>query len=198
MSFEDQVVNPSTAPSLRPANYQRDFSSGPKEDTMPNQPEQGAHPMEEASHFHWMKTRFMECFGLPTDMYKRRNLISFDGVILARGYNRVVATWQGLFYELKDEDINYKDLEPGFNTAQGCSTLTTKGVRIFKLSRADTRAIPRPHRFAVLPRSNSNSPCNPLKVGVWYAHVYQTKLEINGFLKTLNSISTVCTDHCNF
>ena len=77
--------------------------------------------------------------------------------------------------------------KPGFNTAQGISTLSTKGVTIFKLSREDTRTTPRPHRFAVIRRGNPDTPCNPLKVGVWYAHVYQTKVELNGFFKTLNS-----------
>ena len=125
MSFEDQVINPSTAPSLRRANHLREPSKDANGTTMPNLPEQEAQQTEEASHFHWMKNRFTECFGLPTDMYKRRNLISFDGVMLAKGYSRVVVTWQGMFFELRDEDINFKDLEPGFNTAQGCSTLTT-------------------------------------------------------------------------
>ena len=60
-----------------------------------------AHQSEEAEHFHWLKKRFTDCFGLPTDMYKRRRLCSFDGVELAKGYNRVVATWQGLFFEIK-------------------------------------------------------------------------------------------------
>ena len=62
------------------------------------------------THFDWLKKRFTDCFGLPTDMYKRRRLVSFDGVELAKGYTRVVATWQGLFFELKDEDINYQEL----------------------------------------------------------------------------------------
>ena len=147
----------------------------------------GADPSERDRPFHWLKKCFTDCFGLPTEMYKRRKLISFDGVELAKGYNRVVATWQGLFYEFRDEDINFRDLKPGFNTAQGISTLYTKGVTIFKLSRDDTRTTPRPHRFAVIPRGNPDTPCNPLKVGVWYAHVYQTKIELNGFFKTLNS-----------
>ena len=67
------------------------------------------------------------------------------------------------------------------------STLATKGVKLFKLTREDTRPTPRRHRFAVIPRGNPTTPCNPLIVGRWYVHVYQTKIEINGVLKTLNS-----------
>ena len=54
----------------------------------------GIDPSESDGHFHWLKKCFTDCFGLPTEMYKRRKLISFDGVELAKGYNRVVATWQ--------------------------------------------------------------------------------------------------------
>ena len=142
---------------------------------------------QEDLHFDWMKKRFKDCFGLPTEMYKRRSLFSFDGVELAKGYRRVVATWQGLYYELKDQDINFNGLHQDFNTAWGKSTLTTKGVTLFKLSRRDTRITPRPHRFAVVRKGNPTTPCNPLKVGCWYVHVYQTKISINGVLKTLNS-----------
>ena len=151
--------------------------------------ERDVNHIQEPKHFDWLKKRFTDCFGLPTEMYKRRRLVSFDGVELAKGYARVVATWQGLFFELKDEDINYRDLKPGFDTRSGMTTLSTKGVKLFKLTREDTRTTPRPHRFAVKPRGNSTTPCNRLKVGRYYAHVYQTKLEMNGFLKTLNSKS---------
>ena len=153
--------------------------------------ESDVNEVHDTNHFDWLKKRFTECFGLPTDMYKRRRLVSFDGVELAKGYARVVATWQGLFFELKDKDINYQELKPGFDTTLGMSTLSTKGVKLFKLSREDTRTTPRPHRFAVKPRGNPAKPCNPLTVGRWFVHVYQTKLEQNGFLKTLNSKSIV-------
>ena len=40
-------------------------------------------------------------FGLPPDTYKRRDLIRFDVVVVATGYCCVIATWQGLFFELR-------------------------------------------------------------------------------------------------
>ena len=72
-----------------------------------------------------------------------------------------MATWQGLYFELREEDINYGDLETGFNTELGISTLSTKGVKLFKLRRAETRTTPRPHRFAVIPSGNPSEPCSP-------------------------------------
>ena len=187
MSCEDQTVISSPEPCHRVIRQERSARNDANSPSNQRQRKHELHRSQEESHFDWLKKRFTECFGLPTDMYKRRKLMSFDGVEVAKGYNRVVATWQGLFFELRDEDINYDALAPGFNTAQGMSTLTTKGVKLFKLSRADTRTTPKPHRFAVIPSGNPATPCNPLKVGRWYVHVYQTKIELDGFLKTLNS-----------
>ena len=120
--------------------------------------EESAH---ERKHFSWLKQQFENCFGLPTDSYKRRGVYSFDGVQLAEGFNKVVATWQGLFYELKGEDIIFENLDRSFNTARGTTIWSTKGVQITKLYREDMRTTPRPHRFAVMPNRNSSRPCNP-------------------------------------
>ena len=145
-------------------------------------------PAHENKHFSWLKQQFKNCFGLPTDSYKRRGVYSFDGVLLAEGFNKVVATWQGLFYELKGEDIIFENLDRSFNTARGTTIWSTKGVQITKLHREDMRTTPRPHRFAVVHRGNSSRPCYPLHVGKFYVHVYQTKLKLaENFFKTLNS-----------
>ena len=187
MSCEDHTANSSPEPTQSRIRHERTARSKANSPTIQRQRNHELHRSQEASHFDWLKKRFTDCLGLPTEMYKRRKLLSFDGVELAKGYNRVVATWQGLFYELREEDINYKVLKHDFNTVQGMTTLATKGVKLFKLSREDKRITPKPHRFAVIPSGNPATPCNPLKVGCWYVHVYQTKNDLGGFLKTLNS-----------
>ena len=149
---------------------------------------------QESKHFAWLKKQFKQCFGLSTDTYKKRPIYSFDGVKLAEGFNKVVATWQGLYFELKGEDIFFDHLDRDFNTARGITTYSTKGVQIIKINREDTRTTPRPHRFAVIPRGNPTRPCNPLEIGKFYVHVYQTKLQMAGnFMKTLNSKSIART-----
>ena len=154
----------------------------------PNAPIHLREPVQGTRHFSWMKKQFEKCFGLSTEMYKRREIYSFDGVKIAEGFNKVVATWQGLYYELKGEDIAFENLDRSFNTARGITTWSTKGVQVFKLHREDLRTTPRPHRFAVVPEGNFSSPCNPLKVGRFYVHVYQTKLKLApNFTKTLSS-----------
>ena len=149
---------------------------------------------EDRKHFAWLKKQFEQCFGLSTDSYKRRPIYNFDGVKIAEGFNKVVATWQGLYFELKGEDILFENLDRDLNTARGIITYSTKGVQIIKPHREDVRTTPRPHRFAVIPRGNPTQPCNPLQVGKFYVHVYQTKLLMAGnFMKTLNSKSIART-----
>ena len=143
---------------------------------------------KEPAHFDWMRDEFKRCFELPTERYKRRQIYSFDGVLLAHGYNKVVPTWQGLYFELKGEDIAFENLDRSFNTARGVTTWSTKGVEIFKLHREDLRTTPRPHRFAVVPSGSLTKPCNLRIVGKFYCHVYQTKVQLGErFFKTLNS-----------
>ena len=149
---------------------------------------------QEPRHFAWLKKQFEQCFGLSADSYKRRPIYSFDGVKLAEGFNKVVATWQGLYFELKGEDILFELLDRDLNTARGITTYSTKGVQIFKLHREDVRTTPRAHRFAVIPSGNPTQPCNPLKVGKFYVHVYQTKVKLAvNLMKTLNSKSIART-----
>ena len=100
MSYEDHGVishpEPNPEPAIQPEICNE--SNG----------REGTDPSESDRHFHWLQKCFTDCFSLPTEMYKRRKLISFDGVELAKGYNRVIATWQGFYYELRDEDINFR------------------------------------------------------------------------------------------
>ena len=82
MSFDDEVATPTTEPLIRRVYHKSGPSNEVNRITSPNLRQQEALPLEEARHFHWMKKRFTECFGLPTDMYKRRNLISFEVVLI--------------------------------------------------------------------------------------------------------------------
>ena len=194
MSVDEGPVIPNRLPNRQ----QQPPSVGSSVQNSPSQPrhhrqhnernQDNTIPFREPKHFSWLKDQFVKCFDLPTNTYKKQEIYSFDGVKLAAGFNRVVATWQGLYFELKGEDIYFENLVRGFNTARGITTWSTKGVQIFKPNRDDLRTTPRPHRFAVIPSGRPTEPCNPLIVGRWYAHVYQTKLKLKGnFMKALPS-----------
>ena len=56
-----------------------------------------------------------------------------------------------------------------------------------RLTKPDRRAKPRAHRFAVIPPNGFQGKCNPLKVGEFYTHVYQTKVQVRREMRTLHS-----------
>ena len=131
----------------------------------------------EPSHFQLLNNEFQKKFGLPVDSGKRRKICSFDGVQIAEGYEKVVTTWQGMFFQLKGEDITFENLRKDNRRDNSRATWRTKGVEVFKVWIEESRDIPKPHRFAVKPPQSWLRPCNPLKPGRWYVHVYQTKIE---------------------
>ena len=90
------------------------------------------HRSQEARHFEWLKKHFTDCFGLPPDMYKRRRLLSFDGDQLAKGYNRVVATWQGMYFHLRVGDIMWTNFGRVDNPNSNVITWSIQGVKIFR------------------------------------------------------------------
>ena len=105
-------------------------------------------------------------------------IYNFDDVVIAKGFSKAVATWQGLFWELKHSDIAFWNLSREQKQIPGIQSWSARGVRVFKLTKPDNRVRPRPHRFAVNPPRSFRGPCNPLQVGKYYAHVYQTKVEV--------------------
>ena len=90
-----------------------------------------------------------------------------------------------MFFEISGEDMAFGYLYREERADQ--LVYSTKGVKIFKLKKPSSRETPYPHRFLVNPPTWFRGACSPLKVGIWYAHVYQTKLEIQNILRSLNS-----------
>ena len=60
-------------------------------------------------------------------------------------------------------------------------------MSVFRLTKPDRRSRPRAHRFAVNPPKGFNGKCNPLRVGKFYSHIYQTKVQVGRELRTLRS-----------
>ena len=82
---------------------------------------------------------------------KSLNRFNFDETIIAKGFYRVVITWQGMFWEHSREDICFKNLKKVEYTMEGFEGWKAKGVNVFRLTKRDNRAKPRAHRFGVFP-----------------------------------------------
>ena len=116
------------------------------------------------------------------------NVTSFDGVLVVKGYNRIVPTWQGYFVELEEEDILFGNhLEWNEQPAEGEESWHTPGLKIFSLTHPDKRRSPRAHRFAIKTPSDFTDQCNPLLPNKYYLHAYQARFVVGNVAKSLNS-----------
>ena len=75
---------------------------------------------------------------------------------IARGYQRVVTTYQGMYYALKWNE-----------------RWVAEGVTVYKPARQKPSALMR-HRFAIIPKNGKSRKC--LRTDRYYVHVYQSKI----------------------
>ena len=75
----------------------------------------------------------------------------FDETLIAKGFDRVVTTWQGMVWEHSKDDICFGNLSKIEFTVDGIEAWRANGVSVFRLTKPDKRTKPRAHRFAVNP-----------------------------------------------
>ena len=86
--------------------------------------------------------------------HQKKNIRSFKNALIATGYDRVVLTWQGMFYEVSQEDIALEDLVKKSATDAGVSKWVYEGVTVFRWDES-FRHVLRPHRLAMRPYNNT-------------------------------------------
>ena len=138
-------------------------------------------------NFSYLTKRFKEQIGVPMNRPMSMNIFNFDETLIAKGFDRVVTTWQGMFWEHSKEDICFRNLSKVVYSVDGVEGWRANGVSVFRLTQPDRRSRPRAHRFAVNPPAGFNGKCNPLRVGKFYSHIYQTKVQVGRELRTLRS-----------
>ena len=92
-----------------------------------------------------------------------------------------------MFWEHYKDDICFGNLSKIEFTVDGIEGWRANGVSVFRHTKPDKQTKPRAHRFAVNPPVGFVGSCNPLRVGKWYSHLYQTKVQVKKELKTLHS-----------
>ena len=127
-------------------------------------------------HFSFLKECYSEHIGLPLQTPQRKRIYSYKNVCVAKGYERILVTWQGMFYEIRDEDIQFQNLEEKLKTSRGEEKWATEGVTAYRWE-SNYNHVLKPHRFSVLPREASNINWGIFNPHRWYIHVYQTKIE---------------------
>ena len=68
-------------------------------------------------HAEYLDDCFTNRIGLDPQTRTNVNITSFDNVLVAKGYTRIVPTWQGYFVELEKEDIIFGSLSPNKHPA---------------------------------------------------------------------------------
>ena len=77
--------------------------------------------------------------------------------------------------------------EKGSIPTKGFKIWSAKGVGVYRVIKPFRRTKPFAHRFAVIPPNHFRGVCNPLEVGKYNSHVYQTKVLIGRDMRTLKS-----------
>ena len=126
--------------------------------------------------------------GLPVKKATRVKIFNFDNIQFLKGYQRIVTTDQGQYFKLKKTDIDFsvltKDIDKYGNRGR-LRTWSMKGVSVFLVVKPILFPNPLPHRFAV--KLDREGTCNWLEVGSYYCHTYQTKVEVQGEFRILQS-----------
>ena len=128
-----------------------------------------------------------ECFrkqiGMPTQGPQRINIYNFKNKKVATGYQRVVTTCQGMYFEMTKQQVEWGNLKDRGVTIGGDYRWGTEGITVYKpIKEMPTSTVVR-HRFAMLPPKGTYR--RRLKTDRYYIHVYQTK--IGDQRKTLQS-----------
>ena len=174
-------------------DQQLEFNEDPRPSMMDvderNEPPraQYLHERQEPPHAQYLHDCFRTRIGLPPEKRTEVEITTFDGVQVAKAYNRILATWQGYFIELEEHDIVKKDLMWTEHPGDGEEAWISPGLRIFKLIKPDNRRTPRAHRFALRTPSGFNGRCNPLLPNKWYIHAYQARFVVGNWARSLNS-----------
>ena len=144
-------------------------------------------PEEQPKNFKYLKKCFMDQIGIDMENKQSRSIFNFDETLIAKGFERVVVTWQGMFWEYSHDDISFRNLKKDQFPPEGFESWSAKGVKVLRVIKPCRRSKPFAHRFAVIPPEHFRGVCNPLEVGKYYSHVYQTKVMVGREMKTLRS-----------
>ena len=58
----------------------------------------------------FLTTCFQDQIGVKMDIPQSMNIFNFDEMLIAKGFDRVVVTWQGVYWEHSREDICFRNL----------------------------------------------------------------------------------------
>ena len=135
------------------------------------------------THKKYLEDCYWSHIGLPIERWQNIDIYSFTGYRVAKGYQKVVTTCQGMYYEIASKQVDWSKMGDSKLTVGGDLCWRGEGVTIYKPTRelANTPVVP--HKFAI--NIGQHNQTSRLRTDRYYIHVYQTK--IGPWRKTLRS-----------
>ena len=134
----------------------------------------GRNEIPELPHRGFLEDCFNRQIGLPIKGRQTHNIYSFTNILVAKGYTNVVTTYQGMYYEMEREQVNWGTFKDRKITIDGDWCWRSEGVTVYNPSRDRQSRTIVPHRFAIKPIQDTKR-CR-LRTDRYYIHVYQTKI----------------------
>ena len=120
-------------------------------------------------HEEYLEECFRQQIGLPLDQPQRTNIYSYRDKMIANGYQRVFTTWQGMYYEMTEQQVVWSTFTEKTTTVGGDNRWMAEGISLYNPIRKLPSAPVVRHRFAVLP---PRSRCRKLlRTDRYYVHV---------------------------
>ena len=174
------IVDP-MGPSLAPHSHQH-------QEEMDDSPIEDSHwPETRPEHADYLEDCFINRIGLLPNQRQEVSITTFEGVLVAKGFNRILPTYQGYFIELEKKDLVTTRLKAIESSVNGMDCWLCPGLSVFRLTQPDNRTSPRAHRFALKPPPNFTGKCNPLRLDKYYIHAYQARFLVGDHSRSLNS-----------
>ena len=127
-------------------------------------------------HSRYLQDCFRRQLRLPLEGPVRVDIYSYQDKRVATGYQRVITTWQGMYFELRYRDVDWGQVAPRNPTMDGVNRWTTDGVTIYQPTYKPQPSKVLRHRFAMMPPDTFRGDHNPQRDDRYYIHVYQTKV----------------------
>ena len=122
----------------------------------------------------YLQQSYEKHIGLPLHRKQDTSIYSYTEHRVARGYQRVVTTCQGMYYELTKEQVVWNKVPKRSVTIGGDTCWRGEGVTVYKPHNDRGRRPLVRHRFAI--NLTETVARTKLRTDRYYIHVYQTKI----------------------
>ena len=123
---------------------------------------------------YYLEACFRKQLGLSTENQQQVNIYSFTNKRLAKGYQRVVTTCQGMYWETRKEQIEWEQWKNRRVTVGGDLGWRAEGASLYHPTTDTLIRTIVPHRFAINPSRCSIR--QKMRTDRYYIHVYQTRV----------------------